>query len=81
MKETVAPAGLVAGTAIGAGTVTTGAVVSVTVTVNEAVAEVPPLSAAVHVTVVVPRGNTEPVGGVQVTRSAAPKPSAAVGGR
>jgi hypothetical protein len=50
-----------------AGTVRTGGVVSFTVTVNEAEPVLPCVSVAVHVTVVVPSGKVEPLGGVQVT--------------
>src|SRR5439155_5785705 len=67
VKLNAAPVALVASTVAFAGTVTTGPVVSATVTVNDA----PPLfvlvSAAVHVTVVTPRGNVEPLAGVQLT--------------
>src|SRR5580765_4305958 len=41
---------------------TEGAVVSCTITVNDAVATFPARSLAVHVTVVVPRGNVVPDG-------------------
>src|SRR5215831_19468863 len=50
-----------------AGTVITGAVVSLTVTVNDAEATLPALSDAVHVTVVVPSGKVDPDAGVHVT--------------
>jgi len=49
------------------GTVTTGAVVSVTVTVNEADRLLPCASLASHVTVVAPNGNIAPLTGVQLT--------------
>lgn len=45
---------------------TVGALESLTVTVNDAVAILPAASLAVHVTVVVPRGNIEPESGVHV---------------
>jgi hypothetical protein len=50
-----------------AGTVITGGVESVTVTVKEAEPVLPCASIAVQVTVVVPSGNVEPLAGVQVT--------------
>ena len=50
-----------------AGTVTTGPVVSVTVTVNEAAPLLPRVSVAVQLTVVAPSGNVEPLAGVQLT--------------
>jgi hypothetical protein len=61
-----APAGPVASTVAFTGTVTTGAVLSVTVTVNEAEPVLLCVSVAVHVTLVVPSGNVEPLGGAQV---------------
>jgi uncharacterized protein YhbP (UPF0306 family) len=62
----IAPVAPVASTVAWAGTVTTGPVVSVTVTVNEAAPLLPRASVAVHVTVVVPSGNVAPLAGVQV---------------
>jgi len=73
----LAPVALVASTVALAGTVTTGPVVSATVTVNDAPPLLPFVSVAVHVTVVGPSGNVAPLAGVQVavrdpsTRSAA----------
>ncbi len=52
---------------IGAVQATLGAVVSSTVIVNEQEAEFPAASVAVQVTVVVPRGKSEPETGVQIT--------------
>jgi hypothetical protein len=67
LKVNAAPAGLVASTLAFAGTVTTGPVVSVTVTVNEADPVLPRVSVAVHVTVVGPNGKVDPLAGVQLT--------------
>src|SRR5438128_1095621 len=64
-----APAALVASTVAFAGTVTTGAVVSVTVTVNDAVPRLPCASVAAQVTVVGPNGKVNPLAGVQVVAS------------
>jgi hypothetical protein len=61
-----APPGAVASTVALAGTVTTGAIVSTTVTVNEAEVVLPRVSAAVHDTVVVASGNVDPLAGVQI---------------
>jgi hypothetical protein len=61
-----APVGPVASALAFAGTVTTGPVVSATVTVNEADRLLPRASVAVHVTVVGPRGNVDPLAGVHV---------------
>jgi hypothetical protein len=63
----IAPAGPVASTVAFADTVTTGAVLSATVTVNEAEPVLPCVSVAVQVTVVVPSGKVEPLAGAQVT--------------
>ena len=65
-KVTTAPAALVASTVMFEGTVITGAVVSLTVTVNVLLAEFPAASLAVAVTVVVPSGKVEPEAGVLV---------------
>jgi hypothetical protein len=65
-----APVSPVASTVALAGMVMTGGVLSVTVTVNEAEPVLPWVSVAVHVTVVVPIGNVEPLGGAQVTGTA-----------
>jgi hypothetical protein len=62
-----APVAAVASTVAFAGTVTTGPVVSVTVTVNDALLRLPWASLAVHVTLVVPSGKVAPLAGVQLT--------------
>ena len=62
-----APLAAVASTVAFAGTVTTGPVVSVTVTVNEADRLLPCASLASHVTAVPPNGNVAPLAGVQLT--------------
>ena len=49
---------------------TTGPVVSVTVTVNEADPLLPCASLAAHVTGVTPNGNIAPLAGVQLTATA-----------
>src|SRR2546426_11635179 len=67
VKVNTAPAALVASTLAFAGTVTTGPVVSVTVTVKVLVPTLAWLSVAVHVTVVGPNGNVAPLAGVQLT--------------
>jgi hypothetical protein len=69
VNVTTAPVEAVACTVIFAGTVTTGASVSTTVTVKLALDLLPDASVAVHVTVVVPNGNVEPEAGLQVTGS------------
>jgi hypothetical protein len=61
-----APVAPVASTLAFAGTVTTGPIVSATVTVKAAARLLPRASVAVHVTVVVPSGNVAPLAGVQV---------------
>src|SRR2546428_10827722 len=66
VKLKIAPAALVASTVACAGTVTTGPVVSVTVTVNEAALSLPCASVAAQVTVVAPNGNVEPLVGLQL---------------
>ena len=58
----MAPFGPVASTVIDAGTVTTGGVVSRTVTSKEPLAELFDESVAVQVTVVEPIGNVAPLG-------------------
>jgi hypothetical protein len=63
VKVTFAPLGLVACTVKLAGPVTTGAVVSCTVTVKLPVAVFPALSVALAFTVVVPIGNVLPLAG------------------
>ena len=65
-----APEALVASTAPSDGTVTTGGVVSATVTVNEAEPVLPRPSAAVHMTVVAPSGKLDPLAGVHVASTA-----------
>src|SRR2546425_12825659 len=60
-----------------AGTVTTGPVVSVTVTVKVLVPTLAWLSVAVHVTVVTPNANVAPLAGVQLTATTPSKRSAA----
>src|SRR5712692_287836 len=71
VKVTTAPVGPVASTGPG-GTlmVTTGGVVSITVTVKLAFAALPCVSVAVQATVVTPRGNVLPEAGVQETAAA-----------
>src|SRR3989441_3860397 len=64
-----APAALVASTVALAGTVTTGAVVSVTVTVNDAVLRLPCASVAAQVTVVGPNGKVDPLAGAHIGAS------------
>src|SRR5262245_16934406 len=64
-----APVGPVASIVAFAGTVTTGSVVSTTVTVNDAVPVLPCASVALHVTAVTPNGNVSPLAGVQVVAS------------
>src|SRR2546427_10028723 len=61
-----APPTLVASRVALAGTVTTGPVVSVTVTVNVFVPTFAWMSVAVHVIVVAPNGNVDPLVGVQL---------------
>src|SRR5882762_1669112 len=67
LKVNIAPLAAVASTVALAGTVTTGPVVSVTVTVNEADPLLPCASLAVHLTVVAPNGNVDPLADVQAT--------------
>src|SRR6267142_2741217 len=62
-----APVGPVASRLAFAGTVTTGPVVSATVTVKVLVATFACASVAVHVTVVGPNGKVDPLAGVQLT--------------
>jgi uncharacterized protein YhbP (UPF0306 family) len=77
VKLNAAPVPLVASTVAFAGTVTTGPVVSVTVTVKEADPLLAFVSVAVHVTVVGPSGNVDPLAGVQVTGRGPSTPSLA----
>jgi len=65
VKLTTAPEALVASAVMGAGTVTTGFVVSLTVTVKLALPVLPAVSVAVQVTVVLPSANVLPEAGVQ----------------
>src|SRR5262245_43790383 len=58
------PVGSAVVSVMSAGTVTTGLVVSWTVTLNDAVDVAPKVSVAVHVTFVVPNGNVEPDAGL-----------------
>ncbi|HYV31276.1 MAG TPA: hypothetical protein VEO53_09255 [Candidatus Binatia bacterium] len=60
------------------GQVTTGGVVSTTVTVKLQLLERPRLSVAVHVTLLLPKGKPLPEGGSQITGSAAPAASIAI---
>src|ERR1043166_7670541 len=60
-----------------AGQVTCGGVVSTTVTVNVQLLEAPPLSVAVHVTLLAPRRKPVPEGGMHVTGRKAPVESCA----
>jgi hypothetical protein len=62
-----APVGAVASTVAFAGTVMTGPIVSAPVTVKVLVPTLARLSVAVHVTVVGPSGNVDPLAGVQLT--------------
>jgi len=62
-----APVAAVASTVALAGTVTTGPVVSATVTVNDPLPRLPWVSVAVHVTVVALSGNVAPLAGAHVT--------------
>src|SRR5262245_1884069 len=64
---TGAPSGPVASATMSAGSDNAGAVVSTTVTSNDAVAMFPTASVAVTVTVVVPSGNVLSAGGVTAT--------------
>src|SRR5438128_1251940 len=61
-----APLISVAATVMAAGGVTDGANVSTTITVNDAVRVFPCASRAVHVTVVAPSGNVDPLAGAHV---------------
>jgi hypothetical protein len=70
LKVTVAPAGPVASTVILDGTVTTGAVVSMTVTVKVWLAALLAASLAPVVTVVVPNGKTVPAAGLLLVLTA-----------
>jgi hypothetical protein len=69
VNVTNAPEGPVASTVEVAGTATIGAVVSATVTLKDADPVLPPMSVALHVTDVVPRGNVDPEAGMQLVGS------------
>jgi hypothetical protein len=73
-----APVAPVASTLAFAGTVTAGPVVSVTATMKEADPLLPRVSVAVHVAVVAPSGNVDPLAGVQLTATLPSIPSFAV---
>jgi hypothetical protein len=77
VKLNAAPVALVASTVAFAGTVTTGPVVSVTVTVKDAAPLLPLVSVAVHETVVGPSGKVDPLAGVQLTARGPSTPSLA----
>ena len=78
VKLTARPAADAASAVTFAGTVTTGAVVSRTVTVNEAEPVLPSASWVEQFTLVVPSGNTLPLRGEQLTLSTAVTASVAV---
>jgi hypothetical protein len=67
MNETVAPDAAVGPVVMLPGTFTTGAVVSTTAMVKLPVAVRPLASAALQLTVVLPKGNVDPEAGVHVT--------------
>src|SRR5258708_5073270 len=69
-KLAVAPAALVASAVMFATGLITGGVVSRTVTLNELAAELPALSDAARLTVVVPSGNVLPEAGLATTETA-----------
>jgi hypothetical protein len=77
VKLNTAPDALVACTVAFAGTVTTGDVVSLTVTVNELAPLLPRVSVAVHVAVVAPSGKVDPLAGAHVTGTTPSRPSVA----
>ncbi len=74
---TAAPAALVASCRMLAGTVTTGGVVSATITLNVPVAVFPAMSWALQFTGVVPSGNVAPEAGLQDTATAPSESSSA----
>jgi hypothetical protein len=74
-----APVGPVASTVTSFGSVSSGAVVSVTFTVNPACALLPAWSTAVHVTVFSPSANVEPEAGTHSTDGWESTASVAVG--
>src|SRR5207244_969332 len=65
-----APSTSVAATVIATGGVTTGATLSTTTTLKDAARVLPCLSVAVHVTVVAPKENVDPLTGAQVVATA-----------
>ena len=73
-----APVALVASTVASDGIVSTGPVVSFTVTVNDAELLFPCVSVAVQVTLVGPNGKVDPLAGVQVTATVPSTTSLAV---
>jgi hypothetical protein len=75
---TCAPPGIVAATAMFAGTVTVGAAPGSTVTVNDVLPETPSWAVAVQLTVVAPIGKVEPDAGVHATGSVTPPPTGSV---
>jgi len=77
VKVKGAPAALVASIVAFAGIVTTGPVVSVTVTVNDAAPWLPCASVAVQLTGVAPNGKVDPLAGVQLTATMPSKTSVA----
>src|SRR5262249_50784158 len=79
LNETGAPNGPVASTPLMLLALIVGAVVSVTLTVNDWTSWLPELSVAVHVTVLVPSGNRLPGGGEQLTEGFGSTLSVAVG--
>src|SRR4051794_19994021 len=79
-KVTTAPAGPVASTDRLGRDTNDGAVVSRTLTTNVPRVTSPAWSVARHVTVVVPIGNVEPLGGTQRTVTSGSATSSAVGG-
>src|SRR5262245_38842539 len=79
VKLTSAPPGPIASRVMSAGTVTDGAVVSWTVTWNDACAEFERASVAVQFTVVVPTGKPVPEAGTHVTGTVPSTRSLAVG--
>jgi hypothetical protein len=77
VKLNTAPVALVASSVALAGTVTTGPVVSATVTVKAAAPLLPRASVAVQLTVVGPSGNVVPLAGMHVAATAPSTPSVA----
>jgi hypothetical protein len=77
-KVTTAPPGSLVSTEMSPGTVSVGGVVSRTLIVKEPGDVLPAQSVAVQLTVVVPRGNVDPDGGVQPTEGLGSRLSVAV---